>query len=145
MPQSETLQEKKKKQSKKSPCHLICFQPVGTGLVQSACFEETEAVATASLSRDQRERRACKQQQETKISRDRAMAAASLGTIDIIFIKRGGEDGAQGWLSLSTKDVFRSSGSGKSLRHRLASAVVEKKKSDGPVLNVTKFLFPFKP
>lgn len=47
------------------------------------------------------------------------MAAASLEPIDIIFIKRGGEDGAEGWLLLSTKDVFRSSGSGKSLMHRL--------------------------
>lgn len=121
----EILKEKKTKQT--NPCHLICFQPVGTGLVQSASFEETEAVASASLSRDQRERRACKQQQEKKISRDSAMAAASLGTIDIIFIKKGGEDGAEGWLLLITKDVFRSSGSGKSLMHRLASAVVGKK------------------
>lgn len=94
----------------KKPCHLICFQPVGTRLVQSASFEETEAVATASLSRDQRERRACKQQQEKKISRDSAVAAASLEPIDIILIKRGGEDGAEGWLLLSTKDVFHSSG-----------------------------------
>lgn len=68
------------------------------------------------------------------------MAAASLEPIDIIFIKRGGEDGAEGWLLLSTKDVFRSSGSGEppvgagSAPTGLSGS---EKESDGPVLNVT--------